>query len=187
MKDNREVINVFTTGEVQRFNNILFMRYKLNELHSETYTLFVDAKDGTYLNVWTPSNNVWKLEYKTDFEVSHIKDLLLKKADEWFAVRDHSTNEKFLRNIKEVIRVMQNNKEKESIKTLLETNGFSNLEHIRTDEVNKVYLFKGSKSGKSVAHFTIAAEPNKLSVYYTTDALKDNESNNSKECLTLSR
>jgi len=187
MKDLKELINVFTTGEVQRFNNILFMRYKLNKLHSENYTLFVDVKDGTYLNVWTPSNNVWKLEYKTDFEVSHIKDLLLKKADEWFAVRDHSTDEKFLENINEVIKTMNNNKEKDSIKTLLETNGFSNLEHIRTDDINKVYLFKGSKSGMNVTHLTIATAPNKLSVYYTAGALKDNKSNNSKECLTLSR
>jgi len=187
MNDNKVVINVFTTEEVQRFNNILFMRYKLNKLHSEEYTLFIDEKDGSYLNVWTPSTNVWKLEYKTDFEVSHIKELLLKKADKGFAVRYHSTDEKFLGNINEVIKTMNNNKEKDSIKFLLESNGFTNLEHIRTDEVNKVYLFKGAKSGKSVTHLTIATEPNKLSVYCNAGGLKDNKSVNSKKCLTLSR
>lgn len=187
MKNKKEVINVFTTEEVQRFNNILFMRYKLNKLHSEEYTLFIDEKDGSYLNVWTPSTNVWKLEYETDFEVSHIKDLLLKKAKEWFAVRDHSTDEKFLGNIKEVIKTMNNNKEKDSIKALLESNGFTNLKHIRTDEVNKVYLFKGDKSGTRVTHLTIATEPNKVSVYCNSSGLKDDKSINSKECLTLSR
>lgn len=187
MNDNKEVINVFTTGEVQEFSNILFMRYKLNKLHSETYTLFVNATDGTFLNVWTPSKNVWKLEYKTDFEVSHIKELLLKKAKEYITVCDNSTDEKFLGNINEVIKTMNNNKEKDSIKALLESNGFTNLEHIRTDEVNKVYLFKGAKSGTSVTHFTITTEPNKLSVYYTAGGLKDNKSINGKGCLTLSR
>ncbi|MED4285327.1 hypothetical protein P4679_25730 [Priestia megaterium] len=187
MNDNKEVINVFTTGEVQGFNNILFMRYKLNKLHSETYTLFVNSTDGTFLNVWTPSKNVWKLEYKTDFEASYIKELLLKKSKECVTFCDNSTDEKFLGNINEVIKTMNNNKEKESIKTLLESNGFSNLEHIRTDEINKVYLFKGSKIGTNVTQLTIATEPNKLSVYCTAGGLKDNKNINSKECLTLSR
>ncbi|MED3831422.1 hypothetical protein P4575_26875 [Priestia megaterium] len=187
MNENKEVINVFTTEEVQGFNNILFMRYWLNKLNSESYTLFVDVKDGSILNVWTPSTYIWKVDYETDYDVFHIKELLLNKAKEWVAVRDHSTDEKFLRNIKEVIRTMHNKKEMQSIKTVLETNGFSSLEHIRTDEVNKVYLFKGLKSGMDKTHLTISALPDKLCVYHRTYSAQGNDGEEYEKTLTFNR
>jgi len=188
MKENKELTNVYSTGEVYSYKNILFMEYKPSKLRSESYTLFVDKNDGAVLNVWTPSKHIWKFEYEENYDVSQIKEILLEKATkELVTFCDHSTDKKFLRNIKEVTRIMRNNKEMQSVKTILETNNFRNLEHIGNDEVNKVYLFKGSKSGMSMTHLTIATEPNKLSVYYTTGGLKDNEDNNYKECLSLVR
>jgi hypothetical protein len=188
MNENKELISVYSTGEVCSYKDIFFMQYKPSKLQSETYTLFVDKIDETVLNVWTPSKYIWKFKYEGNYNVSHIKETLLNKAaSELVTFCDHSTDEKFLRNIKEVIRTMHNKKKMQSVKAILEMNDFSSLEHIRTDEVNKVYLFKGSKSGMSMTHLTIATEPNKLSVYYTTDGLKDNEDNNYKGCLSLVR